>query len=215
MSRGLKYDIPGTDWRVPLEQLRESGIEKIFAPELAPPLELVVDIGFGRGEFLRDQATRDPARACLGVEYSRKRVLKLARRLARTELANVRLVEARAEEVVDLLPEAGVAQAWINFPDPWPKARHHRRRLIQPPFVHALALRLAPGGTLHVATDHVEYAEWIAEILPGEPLLENRYAPDPFRPSVDDDRIATGYELEWRAEGRALHFFSYRRRETD
>ncbi|MEE9608026.1 MAG: tRNA (guanosine(46)-N7)-methyltransferase TrmB [Myxococcota bacterium] len=211
MSRTLKYDIPGPDWRIRPDDVRESGWEKIFEREISS-LRLIVDVGFGRGEFLTQLAQRDPGSAVLGVEYSYKRTLKLARRLARSDLCNVRLIEATAEQVVgELLPDASVTTFWINFPDPWPKKRHHRRRLIGPDFARELARRLVLGGVVHVATDHAEYAEVIDAALAGEPLLENLYAPEPFRGEASD-RDATAYELEWRAQGRRFHFFAYRRR---
>ena len=72
MPRKLKFDIPGIDWRVRPEELRDPGLEKLFSPELAPPLRLVVDVGFGRGEFLMELARRDPSTAFLGIEYSFK-----------------------------------------------------------------------------------------------------------------------------------------------
>ena len=211
MSRTLKYDIEGIDRRVRPDEIGEAGLEKLFAPDLAAPLRLVVDIGFGRGEFLMELAARDPGAALLGVERSFKRVLKMAHRLASTELCNVRLVEAPAELVVaEGFPPGSVSCFWINFPDPWPKKRHARRRLIQSGFMRALALRLVPGGVVNIATDHVAYAEQIDEVLRAEPLLENRYAPDRFRPDVSG-RSPTAYEREWRAEGRMLHFFCYGR----
>jgi tRNA G46 methylase TrmB len=99
---------------------------------------------------------------------------------------------------------------WINVPDPWPKKRHHRRRLLQPAFVAALARRLVPGGELHAATDHAEYAEQMHAVLSAEPRLENALAA-PFVAEMPG-RLCTAYEAMWRAEGRPLHFFSYRRR---
>ncbi len=131
--------------------------------------------------------------------------------LARSGLTRIRLCDATAEEVVEeCLPDASVREFYVNFPDPWPKKRHHRRRLVQPGFVRAVALRLVPGGVVNIATDHVGYAEQIDEVLAAEPLLENRYAPDRFRPEVGG-RSPTAYEREWRAEGRTLHFFCYGR----
>jgi len=212
VARHLKFDIPGPDRRVGFEELRDQGVAAAFAADVAEPLPLVVEIGFGRGEFLLALAAERPERAFLGVEHSGKRVLKMARRVARSGLANLRLIQASGEDVVqELLAPGTVETFWINFPDPWPKKRHHRRRLIQPPFVAALALRLLPGGALQVATDDVAYAEWIGEVLAGEPRLENALAPEPFAREVPG-RKATAYELEWRAEGRPLHFFTYRRR---
>ncbi len=213
MSRALKYDIPGPDWRVGFEEVREKGWPATFGRERGR-LPLVVEIGFGRGEFLRQLAESSPETCFLGIEYSFKRVLKMARRLARTPLVNVRLLEAPAERVVaELVPRDSVAAFWINFPDPWPKKRHHRRRLVTPASVHELATRLVQGGELQLATDHVEYAEQIDACLAGEPLLENRFAPDRFRREVPG-RLPTAYELEWRAEGRPCHFFAYVRRGT-
>lgn len=211
MSRSLKFDFAGPDFRVAAEDLIGPGIAKSFEPFLSPPLRLTVDLGCGRGELLLALAAADPAAAFLGVEYSYKRVLKLARRLARTPLRNLRLVCATAEAIVgDRLPEGFVQAFWINFPDPWPKKRHHRRRLIQPAFVRQLASRLAPGGTLHVATDHEGYAEAIAEALAAEPLLDNVYAPDVWR-AEPPARCATAYELEWQAQGRDCRYFCHRR----
>jgi tRNA (guanine-N7-)-methyltransferase len=212
MARHLKFDIPGPDRRVGFEELRDQGVAAAFAGDVAEPLPLVVEVGFGRGEFLLALAAERPERAFLGIEYSGKRVLKMARRVARSGLANLRLIQARGEDVVqELLAPGSVETFWINLPDPWPKKRHHRRRLIQPALASALALRLVPGGLLQVATDDVDYAEWIAGVLAAEPLLENVLAPEPFAREVSG-RKATAYELEWRAEGRPLHFFTYRRR---
>lgn len=203
--------MPGADWRVDPAALRESGWRALFRPELSEPLALVVEIGFGRGEFLLELAEKEPETAFLGVELSFKRHLKMARRLGLTPLRNVRLARVRAETLVADLPAGCVSRFWINYPDPWPKKRHHGRRLIRPGFVSQLADRLAPGGRVDVATDHEAYAEVIAEVLAAEPALENLYAPQPYLREVCG-RTPTAYELEWRAEGRPLHYFAYARR---
>ena len=211
MSRALRYDIPGADWRVCEDDVRAKGWSEIFACDVdrAPPL--VVEIGFGRGEFLLEIAAQAPRVAHVGVEYSFKRVLKMARRLARTPLRNVRLLEARGELLVEeLLAEQSVSVCWINFPDPWPKKRHARRRLLQPAFVRVLARKLAPDGRLEIATDDPAYAEQIDAALAGEPSFENALAPERFLGEVPG-RPPTAYELAWRAEGRLLHFWTYRR----
>ena len=212
MSRTLKHDIPGPDRRVTIEDVRAKGWDALFAPELPAPVgPLVVEIGFGRGEFLRQLAAEAPGVAHLGVELSWKRVLKMARRIAKAGDPNLRLICARGEDVVrDALEDASVRTFWINFSDPWPKLRHHRRRLVQSPFVRELARRLVPGGELHVATDDVPYAEHIDAVLHGERLLENVL---PARSLTEiPGRPVTAYEAMWRAEGRTLHFFTYRRR---
>jgi tRNA (guanine-N7-)-methyltransferase len=210
MPRRLKYDIPGPDRRVAIEDVRAKGWEALF-PDLPRPLRLVLEIGFGRGEFLADLALRAPEVAHIGVEVSWKRVLKMARRLARSELANVRLVHGTGQQVVaDAIAPASLEAVWINFSDPWPKKRHHGRRLVQAPLVAALAERLRSGGVLHVATDDVGYAEHIDAVLAAEPCLANDFAPARWLPEVPG-RTPTAYELAWRAEGRPLHFWAYRR----
>jgi tRNA (guanine-N7-)-methyltransferase len=210
MSRRLRYDIPGPDRRVALEEAREKGWEALF-PELPRPLRLVLEIGFGRGEFLADLAARAPGVAHVGVERSWKRVLKMARRLARSELANVRLVHGAGEQVAaEAFAPGSLDAVWINFSDPWPKLRHHRRRLVQAPLVAALAERLRPGGVLHVATDDAGYAEQVDAVLAGEARLANDFAPARWLPEVPG-RMPTAYERAWRAEGRPLHFWAYRR----
>jgi tRNA (guanine-N7-)-methyltransferase len=211
MGRGLKYDIPGEDWRRGIDELVELGWAGTF-PELPARARRVIEIGFGRGEFLLDLASKDPDAAFVGVEISFKRCLKMARRLARTGLRNVRLIEARGQVVIEqACPPRSLADVWVNFSDPWPKERHARRRLFQAPFAASVARVLAPGGMLHVATDDPAYARQIDALLRGEPDLENAFAPDAWRADVPG-RPCTAYEEEWRAEGRPLHFFEYRRR---
>jgi tRNA (guanine-N7-)-methyltransferase len=216
MTRALRFDIPGVDWRISAEDVRAKGWDALFTGEgetaaATASRRFVVEIGFGRGEFLLGLAQAEPATRFVGVEYSFKRVLKTARRLARTELCNVRLLQETGEFVVqELLPDASVDEFWINFPDPWPKKRHARRRLLRPAFVHAAARRLRPGGRLHVATDDAAYAEEIDLALAAEACLENLLAPERFAREVPG-RARTAYEIEWRSEGRPLHFFTYRR----
>ncbi len=212
MSRRLKTDIPGTDYRVPVERLHNRDWGAEFAKDLRTPLPLLLELGFGRGEFLMHQARQAPDRAHVGVEVSWKRVLKMARRIARAELSNIRLVHTTAEHfVAECLRPASVERVWINFSDPWPKKRHHPRRLVQPALVVRLSECLITGGELEVATDDVPYAEHIDVALRDAKALTNAFAPERWRPEVPG-RFPTAYELEWRAEGRPLHFWRYRKR---
>ena len=211
MSRTIPREIEGADWRVWPEQARRLGWAKLFGIAAGAPLRLNVDIGFGRGEFLTELARQDPGKAVVGVESSSKRVLKLARRLSRTELRNIRLFGVEAGWAVrEAFAEDSVECFWVNFPDPWPKRRHERRRLVQPDFVHELSRRLMAGGSLHVATDDRNYAAAIRSALECESLLENAHAPDPHR-SERPDTLPTTYQLAWAAEGRSCFFFHYRR----
>lgn len=212
MGRGLKYDIPGDDWRRGIDEVAAHGWEAIFAPDLPAPLRLVVEIGFGRGEFLLDLAAKNPDNAFVGIEISFKRALKMARKLSRSGLRNVRLLEGRGEFVVgQLLSPDSVQQIWINFSDPWPKDRHAGRRVIQPEFVRAAARALAPKGSLLLATDDAPYARQIDRVLSAESWLENRFAPAAWSTEAPD-RIETGYQRDWIQRSRPLHFFEYTRR---
>jgi tRNA (guanine-N7-)-methyltransferase len=191
---------------VEAERLRVQGLEHCLG---APPI--VLEIGFGRAELLMDLAEERPEQAFLGVEVSRKRVLKAGRRISRRGLENVRLVNAPAEYLLErVLPASCVSECWINCPDPWPKKRHFKRRLVRRTFLEQLARALVPGALLHISTDHEGYRDWIAEALVGAPDFDNLHAPDRWS-SQPPARRETAYEAEWRAEGRSLAYFDYRR----
>jgi tRNA (guanine-N7-)-methyltransferase len=149
----------------------------------------ILEIGCGMGETTAAIAAAHPQNDYLGIEVHTPGVGSLLKEIATRELANLRVVQHDAVEVVrDMIPEKSLAGIHIYFPDPWPKKRHHKRRLIQSPFVALLASRLAPGGYLHCATDWEEYAQQMLEVLSGEPLLANTaagFAPRPaWRPQT-------------------------------
>jgi len=215
MARSLNYEIPGTDRRLDTLELADVGFDALFSADLDNPEERILEIGFGRGEFLLEMAAKRPRSAFLGIEISFKRVLKMARKVGRAGLGNVRLIEARGEVVLsDLIPPNSLDEIWVNFSDPWPKDRHARRRVIQSEFVKNAAKSLVAGGVLHVATDDVPYAHQIAEVLGAEILFENAFSPHAWLPEVPG-RVQTGYEMDWRAAGRPLHFFASRRNSLD
>jgi tRNA (guanine-N7-)-methyltransferase len=147
----------------------------------------VVEIGFGMGETTADVAARNPATDYLGIEVHTPGVGSLLKRVAGLGLTNVRVIRHDAVEVLErMIAPASLAGVHIFFPDPWPKKRHHKRRLIQPSFATLAASRMKPGAVLHVATDWEEYAQQILEVLASEPQLANTaegYAPRPdYRP---------------------------------
>jgi len=143
----------------------------------------ILEIGFGMGETTADIASRHPGNDYLGIEVHTPGVGSLLKRVAELDLKNVRVIQHDAVEVVErmILP-ASLDGVHVFFPDPWPKKRHYKRRLIQPAFVSLLATRMKPGAYLHVATDWESYALWILEVLTGERRLANTgeaFAPRP------------------------------------
>ncbi|MFA5912696.1 MAG: tRNA (guanosine(46)-N7)-methyltransferase TrmB [Burkholderiales bacterium] len=149
----------------------------------------ILEIGFGMGETTARIAQAHPENNYLGIEVHTPGVGSLLKLIAENALVNLRLVQHDAVEVLDhMIAPASLAGAHIFFPDPWPKKRHHKRRLIQPAFVALLASRLAPGAYLHAATDWQEYAEQILAVFAAEPTLANTapgFAPRPdYRPQT-------------------------------
>ncbi|MFA7268420.1 MAG: tRNA (guanosine(46)-N7)-methyltransferase TrmB [Sterolibacterium sp.] len=133
-----------------------------------------LEIGFGMGETTALIAAAHPENDYLGIEVHTPGVGGLLKEIAERNLTNVRIVQHDAVEVLrDMIPLASLAGIHIFFPDPWPKKRHHKRRLLQSPLVRLLAERLAPSGYLHCATDWEEYAQQMLEVLGAEPLLIN------------------------------------------
>jgi len=135
---------------------------------------LVLEIGFGMGESTTAIALAQPERNFLGVEVYPAGVGSLLRRIDEAGLTNLRIIQHDAIDVLThMMSPASLAAVHVFFPDPWPKARHHKRRLIRPEVVALIASRLAPGGVLHCATDWAHYALQMLQVLSHEPLLEN------------------------------------------
>ena len=163
-----------------------------LAAAFGRPAPKILEIGFGMGETTARIAAENPGNDYLGVEVHTPGVGALLKRLQEQALTNVRVVQHDAVEVVrEMIAEGSLAGIHVFFPDPWPKKRHHKRRLLQPDFARLLASRLAPGGYLHAATDWQEYAEHILATLSNEPGLANRHPAFAERP---DTRPETKFE---------------------
>jgi tRNA (guanine-N7-)-methyltransferase len=175
-----------------------------FAPE---PLDLerafgraapkVLEIGFGMGETTAAIAAAHPETDYLGVEVHSPGVGSLLNRIEALRLANVRVIQHDAVEVLEhMIAPAVLDGVHLFFPDPWPKKRHHKRRLVQAPFARLLASRMKRGAYLHAATDWEDYAHQILAVLAGEPGLENTaagFAPRPeSRPQTKFERRGVG-----------------------
>lgn len=153
-----------------------------------------LEIGFGNGDTLKELAQHSPAEDFLGVEVHRPGVGRLLLALEAEQLSNVRVA---CEDAVQLLsarlPDACLDAVLIYFPDPWPKKRHHKRRLLQPEFAELLASKLRPGGRLHFATDWEEYAEHALAVLSACPSYTNSRAEGGYAPRPPE-RPATRFE---------------------
>jgi tRNA (guanine-N7-)-methyltransferase len=143
----------------------------------------ILEIGFGMGETTAQIAVLHPGNDYLGIEVHTPGVGGLLKLLSEHTLSNVRVIQHDAVDVLTyMIAPSSFDAAHIFFPDPWPKKRHHKRRLIQPAFVTLLAQRMKPGAYLHVATDWENYAEQILAVLTAEPLLANTAAEYAERP---------------------------------
>jgi tRNA (guanine-N7-)-methyltransferase len=144
----------------------DQGAVNALAPGVAPVEAgdgLVLEIGFGGGEHLVAQASAHPGMRFIGVEPFVNGVASCLRHVEEANVSNVRIHNGDARDVMARLPDASLDLCYILFPDPWPKARHHKRRLIQPEFLSELARVLKPGAQVRFATDWANYAEWTLE----------------------------------------------------
>ncbi|MFG2063030.1 tRNA (guanosine(46)-N7)-methyltransferase TrmB [Micromonospora sp. NPDC048871] len=170
---------------------------------------LVVEIGSGMGDTTVEMAAADPDRDYLAVEVHTPGIANLLDLVHQRELRNVRIAEGDAVELMQTIPADSLDAVHVFFPDPWPKSRHHKRRLIQPRHVALLRSRLALGGILHCATDWAEYAEAMRVTLDADPGLVNLhegYAPRPAH------RPVTRFERRALRAGRPIADLIYRRR---
>lgn len=181
----------------------ETLLPRYGIPYAAQPLDLdqafdraapkILEIGFGNGDSTAAIAQAIPENDYLALEVHTPGVGNLLKLIAAQQLTNIRIIQHDAVEVLrDMLADTSLSGVHIFFPDPWHKARHNKRRLIQAPFVVQLVQKLKPGGYIHVATDWQDYAEQVLRVLSAEPLLENTatdYAPRPeYRPLTRFER---------------------------
>lgn len=155
---------------------------------------LNLEIGFGMGQSLADMAEAAPEQDFIGVEVHLPGVGALLKEIEDRGLENIRVYAIDANDVVDLcLPDAALDRVMVFFPDPWPKKKHHKRRLVQHDFVQRLRHKLRVGGVLHLATDWENYAEHMMEIMGESEGFENAVEPSAFAPRPDE-RPMTKFE---------------------
>lgn len=174
---------------------------------------LILEIGFGRGTFLLHLARQNPDANIIGLEIANRCLVAAENAIARENLDNVRVIHSTAETALNhLFQPAFIAQIHINFPDPWFKARHSRRRLMQRDTLDVMVNRLQPGGLLYLATDIYDYAAMSAELLASTPGLDNALE-SPWVHTMPG-RVVTKYEATARREGRECYYFAYRRNDV-
>jgi tRNA (guanine-N7-)-methyltransferase len=168
------------------------------------PLE--VDVGCGKGRFLVARARAHPGTRFLGIDRLLARIRRADRKIVREGLGNVRLLRLEAAYAVKrLIPPGAVGCFYVFFPDPWPKRRHHRRRLFTREFAEALRAALAAGGTVHVVTDDREYGDEIESLFASVPGFEKAA---PFEPASEEER--TEFEIIFAGQHAPLRRFSFR-----
>lgn len=179
-----------------------------------PDAALHVEIGFGEGEFLLWSAARHPGEGFVGVERYAEGHRALVKSAARAGLGNVLSMVGDAYILMNLaFADASLDSVTVNFPDPWPKARHARRRLLSREFFGLCARKLHPGGLLRAATDDRPLAEQAAGAFAATPDLVSSHPEVPWL-DASPNPVRTRYETKWLREGRPLHYFLHRRREV-
>lgn len=170
-------------------QARPLDLNALFAKQA----RLVVEIGFGMGDSLLELAKSDPRRNFLGIEVHRPGIGKLLHGIAQHKLTNLKVICHDAKEVIEqCFADETIDRLLIFFPDPWPKQRHHKRRLVQTPFIELATLKLKPGAEIHLATDWQAYAEHMMEVMEGSSVLANRLGPACYWEQAE--RPATKFE---------------------
>ena len=173
------------------------------------PLNL--EIGFGVGNFIIEMGIREPNENFIGIDFYHKGIRKVITRIAKYEICNARIVYGDAKEKIPLLfaPEE-LNRVYINFPDPWPKKRHHKRRLIKPNFIKILAEKLKCSGEIHIATDHETYAMEILGFFEKDQLLKNKNGLGTFifqKEGIPKSK----YEKKFISAGERIFYLEYKK----
>ncbi len=206
-KRAIEELWPKFGVEAPKSRAQGALLQKIFGRE-GP---VVMEIGFGNGEHLLARAQAEPDKDFFGVEVHRPGAGRVMNRAQAAALTNLRVACDDAVEVLrDWLPERCLAEIVIYFPDPWPKKRHHKRRLVQPVFAGLAASRLRAGGLLKLATDWAEYAQHMRATLDAEPMLRNLVGAAGFAPRPAQ-RPPTRFETRGRKLGHAVFDLVYER----
>lgn len=165
---------------------------------------VILEIGFGMGDATLAQAVAHPDHGILAIDVHTPGVGRLLAELDERGIDNVRVIEGDALELLDALAPSSLAGIRVYFPDPWPKARHHKRRIINANNLDLMASRLSPGGFLHFATDWHDYAVWAEEAIAAHPLFALVPEPEQLPIASRTSRPQTKFERRGIAAGRAI-----------
>ncbi len=177
------------------------------------PQPLVLEIGFGNGQFLLDQASRNPDKNFIGIERSWGSIQRLVRQLHQANLDNALVLDGDAVWQMDhLFAPDSLHEVFINFSDPWPKERHHSRRLIQTAFMQRLSECMEMNAQVTVATDHSDFAAWINDVLINQTVLQSIHE-TPVVHKIEG-RSPTKYEAKALAQGSLIHYFVWHKATT-
>jgi len=193
--------------RLDLTQPCPADIGELFPHK---PSQVRLEIGFGAGEHLAHEAARFPAAGFIGAEVFLNGVVRMLQHIDAAELANVRIHDEDALPLLEWLPDASIDRIDLLYPDPWPKKRHHKRRIVQPAFMSLVASRLRVGGVLRMATDWQHYATQMLEVASACPLLANESAAGEYVPRPDS-RPVTRFERRGQRLGHGTWDLSFRR----
>ncbi len=178
--------------------------------ELFNANEVWLEIGFGGGEHLVHQAVQNPETGLIGSEPYINGVAMLLQKIRQAEAQNIRIYPGDARHLFDVLPPASISKAFLLYPDPWPKRRHHRRRFVTPEHLAPLARVLKPGAEFRVATDIVDYVRQTLLEVPKQGFGYQNQDPKGHNPAWPD-WISTRYEQKALREGRKPHYLTFHR----
>ena len=211
MARKLKHTT--TEHQLELSELPrlESGVvdwNEVF--QSADPLR--IEIGVGNSPFLIELARRAPQFQYLGFEYCKRRVLKFLKRVRDAEIDTIRILQVEATQVLpEIITTASVDHLYVNHPDPWPKRRHAKKRLVRSANVRAFRQLLRPAGGISARTDSPEYAQQMLEAFGNEPGLESLSPPGEFAEKPLEP-YQTPFEEKFRAQGKRIYYLEYSRK---
>jgi tRNA (guanine-N7-)-methyltransferase len=172
---------------------------------------LALEIGCGIGDFIAQTASEQPATNFIAIDYYNKGCYKTCRRLDVRDLKNVRVLREEARQfITERIPAAALTAAYINCPDPWPKKKHRKRRLVNRQFMEFLRTYLAPGADFYFATDFDDYGIDVAGMMAGLDDFSNQLAPDLYRHELPGYHLSK-YMRKFMTEGKKIYFIHYRK----